>query len=543
MFRKIILFFNTVKYLKFSQIFARIKLNIIKVKVDFSGTLELRSFENYMASPVESKIVMIQKNVFNILNVKAEIKNPEDWNSNSLDKLWLYNLHYFDDLNSTKSNQRKDWHTRLIDIWIDENKPGYGIGWEPYPSSIRIVNWIKWSLSGNSLSQTQLDSLMLQTRYLSRNLEKHLLGNHFFANAKALIFSGLFFEGQESEDWYKIGSNIVVNELDEQVLNDGGHFELAPMYHCIFLEDLLDLVNIHNVYSKKIIPKLMSKIPVMFYWLKTMSHPDNNISFFNDSTFGVAPTFNDLLSYANRLKIKISENENNKITFLQDSGYIRFQNSEIVSIIDVASVGPDYLPGHSHADTLSFELSLFGIRFIVNSGVSTYNKSTDRAKQRGTPLHSTLTIDNSNSSQVWSSFRVGNRAKVHDIKIIEDDLVDISASHDGYKGLRGKPTHHRKWLFQEKTIEIHDKVTGSGVHEVMSVFPLHPKIIILEIGENYIEFEVNRNKVVMEFDGIGKLEVLPAKFYPEFGISEDNKRLTYRFNGSFPYKSIIRIKW
>lgn len=543
MFRKIILFFNTVKYLKFSQIFARIKLNIIKVKVDFSGSLELRPFENYMASPVESKIVMIQKNIFNFLNVEAEIKNPEDWNSDSLDKLWLYNLHYFNDLNSTKSNQRKDWHTRLIDIWIDENKPGYGIGWEPYPSSIRIVNWIKWSLSGNSLSQSQLDSLMLQTRYLSKNLEKHLLGNHFFANAKALIFSGLFFEGQESEDWYKIGSNIVINELDEQVLNDGGHFELSPMYHCIFLEDLLDLVNIHNVYSKKIIPKLLSKITVMFYWLKTMSHPDNDISFFNDSAFGLAPNHIELLRYANRLNINISENENNKITFLQDSGYIRFQNSNIVSIIDVSNIGPDYLPGHSHADTLSFELSLFGIRFIVNSGVSTYNNTSDRANQRGTSLHSTLTIDNSNSSQVWSSFRVGNRAKVHNIKIIDDDLVDISASHDGYTGLRGKPIHHRKWLFHEKTIEIHDEVTGSGFHEVMSVFPLHPKILILEISKDYIEFEVNQNKVVMEFDGHGKLEVLSAKFYPEFGISEDNKRLIYRFNGSLPYKSIIRIKW
>jgi hypothetical protein len=33
-----------------------------------------------------------------------------------------------------------------------------------------------------------------------------------------------------------------------------------------------------------------------------------------------------------------------------------------VLILDVAPVGPDYLPGHAHADTLSFELSLFGQR-------------------------------------------------------------------------------------------------------------------------------------------------------------------------------------
>ena len=43
---------------------------------------------------------------------------------------------------------------------------------------------------------------------------------------------------------------------------------------------------------------------------------------------------------------------------------------QMFAIFDVAPLGPDYLPGHGHADTLSFELSLFGHRFITNSGTS-----------------------------------------------------------------------------------------------------------------------------------------------------------------------------
>ncbi|MFB1490650.1 MULTISPECIES: heparinase II/III family protein [unclassified Thiocapsa] len=43
-----------------------------------------------------------------------------------------------------------------------------------------------------------------------------------------------------------------------------------------------------------------------------------------------------------------------------------------VALLDVAPIGPDYLPGHAHADTLSFELSLFGQRVIVNGGTSRY---------------------------------------------------------------------------------------------------------------------------------------------------------------------------
>ena len=40
--------------------------------------------------------------------------------------------------------------------------------------------------------------------------------------------------------------------------------------------------------------------------------------------------------------------------------------------MDVALIGPNYQPGHAHADVLSFELSLFGQRLLVNIGTSEY---------------------------------------------------------------------------------------------------------------------------------------------------------------------------
>ena len=122
-----------------------------------------------------------------------------------MSKLWLYNLHYFDDLKSVNSTDRKELHLKLITQWINENKPFEGNGWEPYPTSIRIVNWIKWSLSGNSLDDKILDSLFLQSRYLANNIETHLYGNHLFTNAKALCFSGMFFKGKEANSWLDLG--------------------------------------------------------------------------------------------------------------------------------------------------------------------------------------------------------------------------------------------------------------------------------------------------------------------------------------------------
>jgi len=90
---------------------------------------------------------------------------------------------------------KKELQSDLIKKWVQENPPGEGNGWEPYPISLRIVNWVKWDLAKNCLSDEALHSLAVQARYLLKRPEFHLLGNHLFANAKALIFAGLFFYG------------------------------------------------------------------------------------------------------------------------------------------------------------------------------------------------------------------------------------------------------------------------------------------------------------------------------------------------------------
>ena len=87
-----------------------------------------------------------------------------------------------------------------------------------------------------------------------------------------------------------------------------------------------------------------------------------------------------------------------------------FGGSPCKLLLDVASIGPDYLPGHGHADTLSFEMSLFGKRTLVNRGISQYGIEV-RQVERGTAAHNTVVINNENSSEVWSGFRVARRAR------------------------------------------------------------------------------------------------------------------------------------
>jgi uncharacterized heparinase superfamily protein len=534
------LLFNTVKYLKISQIWNRVKRKVLKPSIDLFNIPEAIHSVNELQSVIQCQKRMYGGDSFKFLNETHDIRVVKDWNSNNLNKLWLYNLHYFDDLNAVNSNQRVTLHHVLIQKWIDENPPGFGNGWEPYPSSLRIVNWIKWFLLGDNAKQPWLDSLVIQIRLLSQNIEYHLLGNHLFSNAKALVFAGLFFKGKEADHWYQLGISIINKELSEQVLPDGGNFELSPMYHSIFLEDLLDLINIHQAYDRSFVDGLENKIVQMFEWLKIMCHPDGEISFFNDATLNVAPPLSDLLSYTDRLGILFNSKKIGRLTHLEESGYIRAENKNLVVIADVADIGPDYIPGHGHADVLSFEMSLFGKRVIVNSGISTYEIGINRHKQRSTELHSTVTVDDQNSSEVWGGFRVAKRAKVFNISKFEDNnCIEFSACHNGYK----KVSHCRHWRVSSDSIKIEDNIIGKGLHNIRSVLPLHPDVVVGDIQGNSISLKVGGKLVKINFEGKGKLNTIESQYYPEFGRSIDNKHLIYDYKGNLPSKITIRISW
>jgi len=114
-------------------------------------------------------------------------------------------------------------------------------------------------------------------------LEFHLLGNHLLANAKALVFAGCFFSGDEADGWLRTGLDLLEAEFAEQILDDGAHFELSPMYHAVILEDVLDLIQLRRAVPG---PGWCEKVRSgahwrrgCWAWLDAMSHPDGEISF------------------------------------------------------------------------------------------------------------------------------------------------------------------------------------------------------------------------------------------------------------------------
>ncbi len=470
------------------------------------------------------------------------------WDGPQREKLWRYNQHYFDDLNAIGAEQRYAWHAALIEDWIRHNPPGQGNGWEPYPLSLRIVNWIKWALAGGELPPAARHSLAVQARWLSKRLEIHLLGNHLFANAKALMFAGLFFEGAEADGWRRTALRILAREISEQILADGGHFELSTMYHVLALEDVLDLVNIAACHESAapedcalVRAWLVPKVAAMMHWLRTMCHPDGEISLFNDSAIGIAPSVAEMEAYFARCFPAVSVPMPEPMKVLAASGYVRLASDAALALLDVARVGPDYLPGHAHADTLSFELSLFGQRFLVNGGTSCYGTSAERLRQRGTAAHNTVIVDGMDSSEVWGGFRVAGRAYPRGLTCREEGAcLQVSCSHDGYRRLKGRPLHTRSWFLQPGELSVMDGLTGAYA-EAVAQYRFHPDVALsieddgrrgsaVLPGGQPVEWAIER--------GVG--ELVESSWHPHFGVSRPCRLLRVRMVDRSAH---VRFSW
>jgi hypothetical protein len=527
-FEVIKLYYNTVRYLRGSQVFGRFLIRFFHPKPDLRPSPVRRRISGDWKAPIDKQISMLSQSKFRFLNAEHELLFPKDWNSEHLPKLWLYNLHYFDDLNSFKASVRQRWHQKLISRWISQNPPGKGCGWEPYPLSIRIVNWIKHALSGNVPNKLMIQSLAVQIRFLRKRLEWHLLGNHLLVNGKALIFGGCYFGGVEAQSWLTLGMEILGKQLPEQILLDGGHFERSTMYHVLVIEDILDLINLAQTYPDAFIPwkgiveSWSETVTKMANWMMAMCHPDGEISFFNDAAIGIAPPPSAVCQYSNRLGVNLKSN-NGAVKCLAGSGYIRVESGPAVLIIDAAEVGPSYLPGHAHADTLSFELSLYGRRFLVNSGTSCYGLGAQREMERSTAAHNTVVIEGRNSSEVWAGFRVASRAHPFSLMVHQvGDKVIVEASHDGYCRLPGKPIHRRRWTIDPNQLVVCDRVEGKWLNATSHVY-LHPEVIVEEVGL-LGQMRHTGRKVLWESNW-SRLIVEPTEWYPQFGVSVPNKRI------------------
>jgi len=524
-------YWRTVRHLRWKQIVYRLYYawRVPKAK-HIKGPIGIRALSP--AFPAWQEPGWKNERTVRFLNLEKRLPEQRKWEvAESL--LWKYHLHYFDDLAAKSAAAHRALHSSLISEWIDAVTDQTSPAWDPYPTSLRVVNWTKFLLRNREQYQNDpraLHCLAVQAESIFKRLEYHLLGNHLLANAKALVFAGIVLESRRSLAWLYRGLEVLDQQLPEQFLKDGAHYERSPMYHNLVLWDLFDLI---RIVSSSGIGEIDQRLPSWralatraLEWSKMLSHPDGEIAFFNDAALGGSPAVPDLIAYARELGLipQYDEDQPSReeiVVRRSVSGYTVVEGPIYKAILDTAPVGPDFLPGHAHADTLSFELSVSEHRLLVNGGASTYAAGRRRDWERSTEAHNTVEVAGLNSSETWGAFRVGARAYPvgYQCREISGKGWEVVCGHSGYLHSGVNTLHRRRWTFFERGFEIQDELEGDCT-EGAAFFYLHPDCTLESHPPDSLRIRVGREAINVEVTN-GRLSLVDVQWAEALGCLRD----------------------
>lgn len=524
---RVSLYFHTLRYLRPGQIAAQLLLRVPRWVRPQGRRPAWTGSEFPWGLSKHSE--MLRDDRFHFLGQDRSLAET-GWAGRGMPLLWTFHLHYFDWLHTAEAIDptHRDYMLRYIQAWVTDNPYGRGIGWHPYPTSLRIVNWIRWHAATGGLDDRALTSLWNQIRWLNRHREFHLMGNHLLVNAKALFLGAGCFEGSDAAAIRDRAERLLVAQVREQFLSDGGHQERSPMYHALVLEDLLDVLawartrnSFHGLEQL-----LASVIARGLVFLGRMTHPHGTLTHFNDSTQDVAPALPALLDYASSVGVNVDLETGTGLAWMKASGFVSGRVGSSYFVVDIGSVGPDHQPGHAHAGTLSFEWTVQDRPVVVNSGISVYGTGPDRQWQRSTAAHSTLYLDDVDSSEVWAGFRVARRARVHDVEVhqLEGERWSVKASHDGYLRLPGRNIHQRQWDVYPLKLSVTDSIKGTFRKAVVRYY-FHPDLE-LRLGDGGVVGFYGKQQCLLvnwiQAEDCQRVELVPAEYYPGFGRAVPN---------------------
>ena len=329
---------------------------------------------------------------------------------------------------------------------------GRGDAWSAYVVSLRA--WALCGVHSRLVAGTAVDAdvvghLRLAAAFLRRSVELDVGGNHLVKNLKALVGLGVF-----------LGDDALVRRVEpaawRQQMRGAGAGRRGPLR-------ALAVVPLPGPgrprrrgrpagrrRPARPSPAWPRPSTRMRRWLGAMLLPDGDVPLFNDCT---------LVGRERLALLQPAPRPAERLVVLQPSGYVVMRPGPRLHLVaDVGPPCPPELPAHAHADCLSFELAVDGERTVVDTGTSTYAPGERRQYERSTRAHNTVEVDGADQSEVWGTFRVARRARptLHRAVDDGDGPIEVTASHDGYRRLPGRPVHTRTWRVTADEVEIVD---------------------------------------------------------------------------------------
>jgi uncharacterized heparinase superfamily protein len=401
---------------------------------------------------------------FSAVGASRSFPAPGFWKDPSDGLLFLFELHGFAALARYATERVTPagaaFWAGVVESWLDEHSRPSLPSWHPYPTSIRIVAWASALATAQpwpqALRARVAGAVARQARYLRRAVEHDIGGNHLIKNAKALIVAGAVVP---SSGTLGAGLHLLRRELGRQILDDGGHEERSTSYHREVLHDCGEIADLLSRGGLDIADWLTASMSSALGWQSQIAGPDGLLPLLNDAWEGPPVAL-------------VSEPP---IRDLAATGYVVVRHGDDQAIFDAGPIGPAHLPAHSHCDVLSIALWADGRPWIVDPGTFAYTGPW-RDEFRRTAAHNTVELDGRSQATLWGDFRVARHPRVRRSPIRrQDEIVTVSASHDGYRGRPDPAEHTRTFIWVPRGgLVVVDRIRAGRAHEILSSLHLAP---------------------------------------------------------------------
>jgi uncharacterized heparinase superfamily protein len=366
--------------------------------------------------------------------VEAGGESPFDIGPPSAD--WLQELHSFGwlrhlraaDTPLARSNARA-----VVEDWLSlYRRPGGEVVWDTDVVARRAQSFLAQSPlilhdANHELYRDFVRSLLRHASVLRSAIGTSDAGLPRMHAAIGIALIGLSLSHQER--LARAGLDRVDQELEAQILPDGGHISRNPATLVDILVDLLPLRQ--ALIARGLVPSetLLHSIDRMMPMLRFFRHGDGAFAHFNGVQASAASLVATVISYDETLGAPASS--------ASYSAYERVEARDSLLLVDAGGPPPIAYSSEAHAGSLSLEFSRGIHRIVINCGAPAARHQTLRRAARLTAAHSTATLHEESScrfsnSAVDAQIVSGPRTIVARRDNPDDGSTVLQMKHDGY---------------------------------------------------------------------------------------------------------------
>ena len=385
----------------------------------------------------------------------------------------IHGFGWLADLRSVGTPRARHRAQALIADWLSRFDNWRPFVWRPDITGTRLVSWIThfafYTADADARFHEELfSSLARQSRHLSRSSHLANPGLEAVAAQQGLIYAGISVP--ESDNYLAQGLELLESETEKQVLPDGGHVSRNPETQLRILRALLEIRD--ALKAAHIDPPNWLKIVIerMVPMTRALRLGDGALVCFHGGSGGESAEI-DLILAKSKIKGKPA-------LIAPHTQFHRLSAGKTTLVLD-AGVPPAVQANRwAHASTLAFEMSVGNERLIVNCGSTRQMGANWRQALRATAAHSTMVVDDINSSELGKNGGLGRR--VHTVQCSRreiDGRAVLEVASDGYKGLFD--LEHRRFLMMSADgteLSGEDLLIGTGGKRFTVRFHLHPNV-------------------------------------------------------------------